>query len=306
MNQAEPLVSVCIPTYNRAKKLERAVYALVGGSYKNLEIIISDNASSDETQSVCSALSTSDSRVKYFRHAENQGPTKNFEFARDQAAGKYFLWHGDDDYLDHDYIRTCVDELEREPSLMLASGLAAYHNGDNALTHYGNVIQSDSNSALFRVLKYLWLVGDNSIFCGAYRVDRVRDNRMPNCLAGDWVWMGGVLLRGKAKVFPSVYVHREFEDSTSSSIARIVSVIGAPRWHARFPWIAMSANVAGHLIFQSNEYKGKSLLGKIFSYLVVYGTLIVKGSIMNLRIIGAKIPFAKKIYREVFKKTLLG
>lgn len=305
MNQVEPLVSVCIPTYNRAKKLERAVQALVGGSYKNIEIIISDNASSDETQSVCSALGTSDSRVKYFRHTENQGPTKNFEFARDQATGKYFLWHGDDDYLDTDYIRTCVAELEQYPSLVLASGLGAYHNGDNTLTHYGNVIQSDSDVPLFRVLKYLSLVGDNSIFYGVCRVDRVRDIRMPNCLAGDWAWMGSVLLRGKAKVIPVVYVHRDFEGSTSSSIARIVSVIGAPCWHARFPWIAMSANVAGHLIFQSNEYKGKLLFRKIFSYFMVYGALVAKGSIMNLRIIGAKIPFARKIYREFFKKNLV-
>lgn len=306
MHQVEPLVSVCIPTYNRAKKLERAVQALVGGSYKNLEIIISDNASSDETQSVCSALSTSDSRVKYFRHAENQGPTKNFEFARGQATGKYFLWHGDDDYLDPDYIRTCADELERDPSLVLASGLAAYHNGDNTLTHHGNVIQSDSELPMHRVLKYLWLVGDNSIFCGAYRVDRVKDIKMPNCLAGDWVWMTSVLLRGKAKVFPSVYVHREFEGSTSSSIARIVSVIGAPRWHAIFPWIAQSSNVAGHLVFQSNEYKGKSASRKIFSYLMVYSVLVAKGSIMNLRTLGAKIPFVRKLYREYFKKTFVG
>ncbi|GAO34787.1 glycosyl transferase family 2 [Sulfuricella sp. T08] len=306
MNQVEPLVSVCIPTYNRAKKLERAVQSLVKSGYKNLEIIISDNASSDETQRVCSALRASDSRVKYFRHAENQGPTENFKFAKNQATGKYFLWHGDDDYLDPDYIRTCVDELERDPSLVLVSGLAAYHGGDNALTHYGNVIQSDSDLPLMRVLKYLWLVGDNSIFCGAYRVDRVRDCRMPNCLAGDWVWMASVLLRGKAKIVPAVHVHRDFEDSTSSSIARIVSVIGAPRWHARFPWIAQSLNVANQLIFQSNEYKVASLTRKISNYMLIYGVLVVKGLIMNLRILGAKIPFVRKIYREYFKKPLVG
>lgn len=303
MNQVQPLVSVCIPTYNRAKKLERAVHALVGGSYKNIEIIISDNASSDETQNICSAFVASDSRVKYFRHAENQGPTKNFEFARDQATGKYFLWHGDDDYLDTDYIRTCVAELEQYPSLVLASGLGAYHNGDNTLTHYGNVIQSDSDVPFFRVMKYLSLVGDNSIFYGVFRVDLLRGIRMPNCLAGDWAWIGSVLLRGKAKVIPVVYVHRDFEGSTSSSIARIVSVIGAPRWHSRFPWIALSANVAGYLTFQSSDYKKKLLLRKIVAYILIYGTLMIKGSIMNLRIITAKLPFARKIHRKFFKKN---
>lgn len=277
MDQVEPLVSVCIPTYNRVKKLERAVQALVESRYKNLEIIISDNASTDETQRVCSALSASDSRVKYFRHVENQGPTKNFEFAKNQASGKYFLWLGDDDYPDPDYIRTCVDELERDPSLVLVSGLAVYHDGNNMFTHYGNVIQSNSKLSLLRVLKYLWLVSDNSMFYGAYRIDRVRGCRMPNCLAGDWVWIASVLLRGKAKTIPVVHVHRDFEDSTSSSITRIISVIGAPRWHARFPWIAQSMIVANQLIFQSNEYQGKPLIVKISSYVAVYGVLFAKG-----------------------------
>lgn len=305
-DRADPLVSVCIPTYNRVKELQRAVQALRTGQYQNLEIIISDNASRDETQSVCGVLSASDSRIKYFRHSENQGPTKNFEFARVKVTGKYFLWHGDDDYLDPDFIRTCVNELELDSSLVLASGLAVYHDSSNIITHYGNVIQAGSDLPLLRVLKYLWYVGDNSIFCGAYRVDRVMDCRMPNLLAGDWGWVADVLLRGKAKVIPAVYVHRDFEASTSSSIVRIVSAIGAPRWHARFPWVAQSMNVAGYLIFQSNEYKGKAFARKIYSYVLVYGVLAAKGLIMNLRILGAKIPLVRRIYREYFKKKLVG
>lgn len=304
MAQIDPLVSVCIPTYNRAGKLERAVQALTECSYKNLEIIISDNASCDETQNICNALSASDSRVKYFRHPENQGPTKNFEFARGQAAGKYFLWHGDDDYLDPHYIRTCVDALERDPSLVLVSGLAAYHDADNTLTHYGNVIQSDSNYPLFRVLKYLWLVGDNSIFCGIYHVDRVKGIKVPNCLAGDWVWVADVLLEGRARVISTVHVHREFEDSTSSSKARIVSILNAPRWHGKFPWIAQILNVARHLIFQSNKHRRHSLPVSVAICLMIYGLLSVKGLLSNFRILMARIPLVRKIYRKYFKKSL--
>lgn len=305
MNQLEPLVSVCIPTYNRAKKLERAVKALLGGCYKNLEIIISDNASSDETQRVCVALSAFDSRVKYFRHAENRGATRNFEFARAQASGKYFLWHGDDDYLEPDYIRTCADELERDPSLVLASGLAAYHNGNNMLTHYGNVIQCYSNRPLFRVLKYLWLVSDNSIFCGAYRIDQVRDYKLPNCFAGDWAWMAVVLFSGKAKVVPSVRVHREFEDSTSSSIARMISVINAPSWQASLPSIAISGNVAGYLVARLNGFKSGPFARNLFIYLIVYSVLVIKGLMRNLHAVVAKVPFVKVIYRRYLKKNIL-
>ena len=303
----EPLVSICIPTYNRHIKLARAVQKLATGRYKNLEIIISDNASTDDTQRVCSSLCAFDTRVKYFRHAENLGPTKNFEFARAQAKGKYFLWHGDDDYLDSDYIEKCVAELERDRFLVLASGIAVYHSRDKRFTRDGNVIQPDSESPLFRVVKYLWLVGDNSIFYGVYRVDRVGDCKMPNCFAGDYAWVADVLLRGKAKVVPAVHIHRDFdEDSTSASIALMVSVIGAPNWNVKFPWVAICKNVADHLIFQSNEYRGKPLAMRICSYLTIYGVLSARGLIQNILIFGTKIPFAKKIYRKYFKKTLDG
>lgn len=302
MNQAEPLVSVGIPTYNRAKKLERAVRALLAGSYKNLEIIISDNASSDETQRICSAFSTTDSRVIYFRHVENIGPNKNFEFARGQATGKYFLWNADDDYFDPDYIRACANELERDPSLVLASGIGAFYIRDNTLAGYGNVIQCDSSVPLLRVLKYLWFVEDNSIFYGVYRVDLIDGCRPPNCLAGDWAWIAELLFRGKGKVLPSVFVHRDTGAGLSSSIAGIVSALGGPRWHARFPWTAITINIAEHLICQSTEYKWKSLPRKICGYALVSGVLGAKGVIMNIRVLGGKIPFVRTIYRKYFKK----
>lgn len=299
-----PLVSVCIPTYNRAEKLKRAIHAVMTGSYSNVEIVISDNASSDETAAVCEVLTKLDSRVKYFRHAENQGPTKNFEFARSKANGKYFLWHGDDDYIDADYIAQCVNELERDPELVLVSGLSAYHRANGEFVNYGNLIQPSSTVVLLRVLKYLWCVRDNSIFCGAYRSAGVRDSWMPNCLAGDWAWMSCVLSRGRAKVMPSIHVHREYEDTTSSSIARIVSVIGAPHWHARFPWLAMALNVAGHYANYSYKHRDRSHVARIFNYISIFSLLTARGLFVNIRVAVAKFPFAKFLYKILSKKNL--
>ena len=297
-----PLVSVCIPTYNRCHKLQKAINSLQSCTYKNIEVVISDNASSDDTQTVCLALAKSDGRIKYFRHPENQGPTKNFEFARAQAMGKYFLWLGDDDYLDPDYITTCVQEMENDPTLVLVSGLGAYHRDDGELAHYGNVIQPKPSVPLFRILKYLWFVSDNSIFCGMYRLSQLRDCKLPNCLAGDWVWIADVLLIGKAKVIPSTYIHREFQDSTSSSYKNIVSVIGAPHWHTNYPWLAMSINLAGHLA-KSKKYERAWQLKRILIYSIVFGLMLVKAARINSRLAISQVPFAKKIYRRYFKSS---
>jgi glycosyltransferase involved in cell wall biosynthesis len=299
----EPLVSVCIPTYNRVGALQRAVRAIVEGSYGNVEIIISDNASTDETQTACLAMSEKDPRIKYFRHAKNQGPTKNFAFAKSKASGKYFLWHGDDDYLDPNYIAFCVRELEADDSLILVSGLAVYHNQENEITHHGNIIQLGSKVSISRVVKYLWNVGDNSVFCGAYRLDQTAGCRMPNILAGDWAWMAAVLKRGRSLVIPSVLVHRQYEKSTSSSYARIVQTIEAPTWHANWPRIASSQNVAIDLVFCSTEYRNESWLRKCVDFFLVLLTLLFKGALGYLRQKLSSLSFMKAMYKRHIKKS---
>lgn len=261
----EPLVSVCIPTFNRIEKLKIAIKKLQEQTYSNLEIIVSDNCSTDNTENICKELQKEDCKIKYFRQLNNIGPTANFEFAKKQVTGKYFLWHGDDDYLDKEYIKTCINELEKDSSYILVSGLAAYrYFGKGDITHYGNVIQPNSNNSILRVIKYLWNVQENSIFCGAYRVCELNENYMPNILAGDWIWMSQVLLRGKAKVIDNIYVNRSFADSTSVSYEKIIELIGSPKWHAKYPWLAMSKN------FLSFYIKDKNILVGMISFVVIF------------------------------------
>ncbi|MDP3842922.1 MAG: glycosyltransferase family 2 protein [Oxalobacteraceae bacterium] len=300
----EPLVSICIPTHNRSRTLNRAVDALIRCSYENLEIIISDNASSDDTQSVCAGLTKLDSRVKYFRHAENLGPTTNFEFARAQATGKYFLWLSDDDYLDPDYIRICVYELERDPSLVIASGLGAFHSGDSKPTHFDNVVQPNSLSPLLRAVKFLWSVGDSSTFFGVYRLDHVNDCWIPNCLGGDWAWVADVLLRGRAKMIPTTFNYRQL-GGMSYSRRRIASTLSVPSWHGYIPSFVISVNVASYLAFKSNKYKDKTISKKILIYSLIFGLLLLKSIMDKIRLFGSKVPFAKKIYRRFFKKQIV-
>lgn len=238
-----PLVSVCVPTYNGEDKLKLAIQKIQEQTYPNLEIIISDNFSSDGTQELCKTLVFEDERIKYFRHEKNHGPTVNFEFSRKKATGKYFLWHADDDYLDSSYIEMCVDELEKNQSCVLVSGVAKFRNNHKGeILYFGNIIQLDYSLALLRFMKYLWSAADNSIFYGVYRVEQIQDCHLPNVLAGDWIWVSQVVLKGRAKVIDSVFINRNFGDSTSASYERIVNTLKAPKWHSKYPWVAMTYN----------------------------------------------------------------
>lgn len=298
MSAAEvPLVSVCIPTYRRADLLRRAVIELLACDYPNLEIVISDNGSPDHTRDVAAALCSASSRVRYFRHPHNMGPTKNFEFARAQARGKYFLWHGDDDRIAPDFITQCVRELERDPGLTLAAGLGAYHAGDGVITRYGNAIQGQSSSPLLRVLKYLLLVDENSIFCGVYRREAVAQCAMPNMLAGDWGWVAEVLSVGRAKVLPQTHAYREQGgENTSHSLERIVAVHGLPKWHARHPRIAMPLNLATYLGFRSALAQRRPWPGRLALWLAVFALCITRESLLA---IVSKLPFRAALRRLV-------
>jgi glycosyltransferase involved in cell wall biosynthesis len=82
-------------------------------NYGNLEILIYDNASDDDTGKICREVATQDCRVKYLRHERNIGAERNFELLVRNARGKYFSWLAHDDVINSpDYIAACVSFLE--------------------------------------------------------------------------------------------------------------------------------------------------------------------------------------------------
>jgi glycosyltransferase involved in cell wall biosynthesis len=111
-----PLVSIGMPTYNRADGyLPLALDSALNQGYPNLEIIVSDNASTDGTQELI--RSKADSRIRYFRHEEGIGGTNNFNYCLSEARGAYFLLLHDDDLIDPDFVSVCMQSLEGKPDV---------------------------------------------------------------------------------------------------------------------------------------------------------------------------------------------
>lgn len=99
--QNEPLLSICIPTYNRVEELKRSLGAIIREFYgrDNVEILVSDNCSPDETELLMKNVLCSYPRIRYYRHDENIGPTRNFISCYQRACGKYVWLISDDDFL---------------------------------------------------------------------------------------------------------------------------------------------------------------------------------------------------------------
>src|SRR5258708_1392159 len=115
----EPLVSVGLPTYNRAADLSRAIASVLAQDYTNLELILSDNASPDDTQEVCEEFRSRDGRLTYLRQPINRGARPNFLEVLAHSQGEFFMWMGDDDWLDRSYISECIRKLIDHPDYSL-------------------------------------------------------------------------------------------------------------------------------------------------------------------------------------------
>ena len=115
------LVSVGIPTFNRPEGLRRTLCCITQQSYKNLEIIVSDNNSTQPSVAqVAEEFSSRDKRVRIYHQPTNIGPTRNFRFVLEQATGEYFMWAADDDSWEPDFVERLVLLLEGDDSVGIA------------------------------------------------------------------------------------------------------------------------------------------------------------------------------------------
>lgn len=108
----EPLVSVLIPVYNRASIVGETIDCVINQSYKNLEIIICDNCSTDDTFEVLRNYQRKDERIKIYRNESNLGPVLNWKRCFEESSGKYIKLLFSDDLIEYSFIDICTAVLE--------------------------------------------------------------------------------------------------------------------------------------------------------------------------------------------------
>ena len=170
MNYIPPLVSIGIPTFNRSDTLVKCLESVLRQTYKNIEVIVSDNSSSDSTPDVCQEFENRDSRVKTWRQASNIGGNPNFDFVRKKARGIYFMLLGDDDWIDPNLIQSCVQFLESNSDYIAAGGRTFYYREDG-VKFEGASLSIGSDTPGIRVLDTISSVIDGGLFYALYRAE---------------------------------------------------------------------------------------------------------------------------------------
>lgn len=114
-------VTIGFPVYNGAPSIADAIRSIQDGSYRNLRILVSDNASTDDTADIVAAMAAGDDRITLHRQSENLGPVGNFRFLAEKAETPFFLWRAYDDLSDPGYIATLRQRLMDVPDAVLAA-----------------------------------------------------------------------------------------------------------------------------------------------------------------------------------------
>ncbi len=120
MSEKLPLVSVGLAVYNGENYIREAIDSILGQTFRDFELIITDNDSTDGTQQICEAYAAQDERVRYVRNPENIGCTQNQNYTAKLARGKYFKLAAHDDVCAPTMLEKCVAVLEENPDVVLA------------------------------------------------------------------------------------------------------------------------------------------------------------------------------------------
>jgi glycosyltransferase involved in cell wall biosynthesis len=113
-------LSIGLPVFNGDNFLEEALDSILKQDFNDFELIISDNASTDRTESICRAYAEKDGRIRYFRNQQNIGAAGNWNRVFELSSGKYFKWIAHDDLHELDFVSRCIEVLKREPVVVLA------------------------------------------------------------------------------------------------------------------------------------------------------------------------------------------
>lgn len=211
---AAPRLTVGLPVYNGEKYLAESLDALLGQSYGEYELIISDNASTDGTEEICRDYLARDERISYVKQPVNIGAAPNHNYVFEQSRTELFKWASHDDLYGRDLLLRCVEALDADRDLVLAHAWQAIidENGDVVLK-VDYPLDTDNPSAPERFRSMLLTVGGDD-FYGVIRSEVLRRTPLhASYHHADRTIMAELALHGRFHQVPELlYFRRDHPD----------------------------------------------------------------------------------------------
>jgi glycosyltransferase involved in cell wall biosynthesis len=208
-----PRLTIGLPVYNGEEYLGESLDALLGQSYEDYELVITDNASTDGTAGICKRYLAKDSRVSYYRLPRNIGAAGNHNHVVTLARGELFKWASHDDLYGRTLLERCVAALDERPDHVLAHSHNATIDGDGKVIEpYDYRIPTDSPSAAERFRGLLHASGGDD-FYGVIRTASLRRVRPHDSFHhADRTFVMDMAMQGRFHQVPELlYFRRDHE-----------------------------------------------------------------------------------------------
>lgn len=194
-----PRVSVGLPVYNGERWLPMTFDTILNQSFEDFELVITDNASVDRTESVCRDYMRRDARIRYIRNPKNMGVYNNFNLAFQHSRGEYFRWNASADLCHPRLIEECVHALDAHPEAVLVYPRTRIFSDDPDDGHdYPCTLNVVQDSPYERARHVIERAGLNNAQFGLIRAATLRKTRLnPSHLDGDMVLLMELSLYGK-------------------------------------------------------------------------------------------------------------
>jgi glycosyltransferase involved in cell wall biosynthesis len=233
-----PFISIGIPTYNRREGILRTLTSIWKQEYPNLEIVISDNCSTDNTQEIIEELCKEHGEIRFFRQQSNRGMIPNFEFVLKKSTGKYFMWVSDDDALEPGILFKYVSFLEKHPDYSIVSGVIKYWlNSVPDFNERGFTLEQTSPG--IRVFNFYAKVIYGGMIHGMMRRDLANNVYLRRVIGNDYHFIANLAYLGKVKNFEFIGYHKNF-GGTSQSFKQYAKAMGDSAFAGNYPHIKMA------------------------------------------------------------------
>jgi len=234
------LLSIGMPVYNGEKYLIQALDSLLTQSFKDFELIISDNASTDNTAEICKRYLEKDNRIKYYRNKVNIGGVANFNNLINYATAPYFMWAAYDDMWEPSYISKLINIMESDKSIVLAfSVIDSIDEDGKQIRVYPKILKLSSSETIFkRLFKFIMFEesdGKANLIYGIMRLDRLKEiggfNKTLGEFAADDLSLFSMLFKGNFCIIDELLFHKRRSLVCDERRSLWVKI---SRWHTYF------------------------------------------------------------------------
>jgi glycosyltransferase involved in cell wall biosynthesis len=214
-----PKVSIGVPVYNAQHYLEGCLACYLDQDFRDVEIIISDNGSTDGTRAICERIAAADPRVRYHRHEMNHGASWNYNFTLGVAKAPYFKWAAYDDLVSKDFIGACVAALDAHPEDILSFGTTVIIDAEGKETErYAEPMRIASPKPSERLREYFKKVRLTNAIYGVIRTEVLRATGGLGYFANsDVVLLAELALRGTFRELPQTHFYRRIHEKAYAS-----------------------------------------------------------------------------------------